>query len=103
MLPRVDRRPVPYGCSSPGAKQARPPAGVEDLENRLALSFVLGTTSLVEGPGSGTSSDIVTGSGNWTAQTTASWLHITTSSGSGNGLATFGFDANTGPTPPPAP
>ncbi len=70
---------------------------IEVLENRLALSFVLGTTALVEGPSGGTSSDIVAGSGAWTAQPNETWLH-TTSSGSGNGLATFAFDANTGPT-----
>ncbi len=70
---------------------------IEVLENRLVLSFVLGTTALVEGPSSGRSSDIVAGSGAWTAQPNETWLH-TTSSGSGNGLATFAFDANTGPT-----
>jgi streptogramin lyase len=70
---------------------------LEVLENRLALSFSLGTTSLVEGPASGTSSDIVTGSGALTAQANNAWLH-TNSSGSGNGLATFTFDANPGAT-----
>ena len=67
------------------------------LEDRLALSFVLGTASLVEGPSGGTSSDIVAGSGNWTAKANASWLH-TTSRGAGNGLATFTVDPDTGPT-----
>ena len=58
---------------------------------------VLGTNSLVEGPSRGTSSDIVTGAGIWAAKSNCAWLH-TTSIGSGNGLATFTFDANTGAT-----
>ena len=57
----------------------------------------LGTTSLIEGPASGTDSDIVAASGAWSATSNASWLH-TTSSGTGNGLATFTFDANSGGT-----
>ena len=68
---------------------------LEALETRLALSFVLGTTSLTEGPASGSASAIVVGSGNWTATANASWLH-TTASGSNNGLATFTFDADSG-------
>ena len=35
--------------------------------------------------------------GSWTATANASWLH-TTSSGTGNGLAIFTFDANSGAT-----
>jgi DNA-binding beta-propeller fold protein YncE len=60
----------------------------------------LGTTSVVEGPAAGTDSDIVVaGAASWTASSNApSWLHVTTTSGTGNGLAVFTFDANTGGT-----
>ena len=57
----------------------------------------LGTTSLVEGPASGTDSDMVAPTGAWSATSNASWLH-TTSSGFGNGVAVFTFDTNSGPT-----
>ena len=40
---------------------------------------------------------MVSFAGSWSATANASWLH-TSSSGTGNGLATFTFDANTGPT-----
>ena len=56
----------------------------------------LGTTSLVEGPASGTDSDMVAPTGAWSATSNASWLH-TTSSGFGNGVAVFTFDTNSGP------
>jgi len=67
----------------------------EPLENRCLLS--LGTYALVEGPVTGSDSDIVSVGGAWTAAANAAWLH-TTSSGHGSGLATFTFDANTGAT-----
>ncbi len=70
---------------------------LEELEPRLVPSFTLGTSALLEGPGSGTASDIVTGSGTWSATANAAWLHTTTG-GTGNGQAIFSFDANTGPT-----
>ena len=57
----------------------------------------LGTISLVEGPVSGTDSDLVVDGGSWSATSNVSWLH-TTSSGTGNGLAVFTFDANSGAT-----
>jgi ELWxxDGT repeat protein len=57
----------------------------------------LGTTALVEGPTAGTDSDIVVAGVAWTATANATWLH-TSASGTGNGLATFSFDANTGAT-----
>ena len=63
----------------------------------LTVSQVLGTLNLLEGLAAGIDSDIVTVGGSWTATSNASWLH-TTSSGSGNGLATFTFDANPGAT-----
>ena len=52
--------------------------------------------SLVEGQAAGSDTDIVL-SGAWTATSNASWLH-TSASGTGNGLARFTFDANTGAT-----
>ena len=58
----------------------------------------LGTYDLLEGPAAGSNSDIVTSSGPWTAATNFSWLHVTASSGSGNGLVIFTFDANPGAT-----
>jgi autotransporter-associated beta strand protein len=59
----------------------------------------LAAGSLVEGPAAGTDSDIVSVSlgFNWNATSNASWLH-TSSSGKGNGLAVFTFDANPGVT-----
>ena len=57
----------------------------------------LGATSLLEGPAAGSDSDVVNYAGPWTATAGASWLH-TSSHGSGSGVATFTFDANTGPT-----
>ena len=72
----------------------------EPLENRCLLSVtsnVLGTHALIEGPTAGSDSDIVESSGAWAASSNASWLH-TTSTGNGNGLAKFTFDANTGAT-----
>src|SRR5437870_5044989 len=70
---------------------------LERLEDRLTPSFTLGTTLLVEGPAAGSDTDVVAGSGAWTATANAAWLH-TTSSGTGNGLATFTCDANAGGT-----
>ena len=77
------------------ASRFRP--GLEMLERRLAPANSLGTYALLEGPASGTDSDIVAASGTWSATAIASWLH-TSSNGSGNGLASFTFDANTGAT-----
>ena len=62
---------------------------------QAAAPFFLGTTSLLEGPASGTDSDIVVAPGAWSAASNAPWLH-TTASGAGSGLATFTFDANDG-------
>jgi hypothetical protein len=85
-----------------GRSTAKPPAAVfqrrllcEPLECRRLLS--LGTSVLVEGPAAGGDSDIVKLAGSWTATANASWLH-TSSSGTGNGLATLTFDTNTGAT-----
>ena len=54
-------------------------------------------TLCLEGPAAGSDTDIVVTSGAWTATSNASWLH-TSASGTGNGLASFTFDANTGAT-----
>jgi DNA-binding beta-propeller fold protein YncE len=71
------------------------PLGLEPLEDRTLPATTLGTTALLEGPATGTDTDLVATSGAWTATSNASWLH-TSSSGTDNGLATFTFDANTG-------
>ncbi len=56
--------------------------------------LTLGTNALTEGAAAGTDTDVVTFTGAWTAASNASWLHIS-SGGTGNGLATITFDANT--------
>ena len=76
--------------------------GQQITVTQAALPPSLGTTSLVEGPASGTDSDIVVDGGSWSATANASWLH-TTSSGTGYGLAIFTFDANSGATRAAAP
>ena len=58
----------------------------------------LGATLLVEGPAAGSDSVIVTYPGAWQITSPPGWIHPAISSGNGNGLATFTFDANTGPT-----
>jgi sugar lactone lactonase YvrE len=80
-----------------GSRQAprfRP--SLEALEARLTPGS-LGTTALLEGPAAGSASDLVTASGPWSASSNVSWLHAS-STGTGNGLATFTFDANPGAT-----
>ena len=59
--------------------------------------LTLATYALLEGPASGTDSDIVVAGVSWSATSNAAWVH-TTSSGTGNGLAIFSFDANSGAT-----
>ena len=58
----------------------------------------LATPALVEGPAAGSDSDIASFAGAWTASSNASWLHVVTTGGGGNGTAIFTFDANTGAT-----
>jgi streptogramin lyase len=74
---------------------------MESLETRLNFSGFssLGVTSLIESAAGGSDSDLVLASAtvSWTASTTDNWIH-TSSSGMGNGLATFTFDANSGAT-----
>jgi DNA-binding beta-propeller fold protein YncE len=110
MLTTVARKMVsPFSKRSARRSHARRRSGkrtpprasrllIETLEGRLCLStFALGTSSLLYGPGAGSGSDIVASVGAWNATANAEWLH-TTASGTGNGLAKFTFDANTGAT-----
>src|SRR5215831_1427041 len=93
LFARTPRR-APHG-RRPARPRFRPTIDV--LEDRLTPS-TLGTTALLEGPAAGSASDLVLTSGAWSASSNApSWLH-TSSSGTGNGLATFTFDANPGAT-----
>ncbi len=66
-------------------------------ETVTVIQAGLGTNSLVEGSSAGSDSDIVESAGAWTATANASWLQ-TSSSGSGDGLVVFTFDANLGAT-----
>ena len=70
---------------------------IQRMEDRVLLS-TLGTSSLVEAPTAGSDSDIVLASGAWTASTTASWITLNTTSGTGNGSVNFSFSANAGAT-----
>ena len=70
---------------------------VELIEDRILLS-ALGTLSLVEAPAAGSDTDIVIASGAWSASTTASWISLNTTSGTGNGSVNFSFTADTGAT-----
>lgn len=76
-----------------GSRGAFRPA-VTPLEGRV-VPAALGTTRLAEGPAAGSDSVIVSAAGDWTATAGAGWLH-TASAGTGDGLATFTFDANPG-------
>jgi len=69
---------------------------LEQLEDRVMPS-TLGSYALLEGPSAGSDADIVATSGAWTATSNATWLH-TSASGTGNGLASLSFDANSGAT-----
>ena len=81
------------GRGRPGDLRSRRPR-LEQLEDRLTLSTA---PPLLEGPAAGADSQIVTTAGDWSVVPNDSWLH-SNSSGTGNGLATFAFDANTGAT-----
>ena len=92
LLARTPRR------APQGSRQAPPrfrPA-LDLLEDRLTPS-TLGTTALLEGPAAGSDSAMVTAGGPWSAVSNTPWLH-TSSTGTGNGLATLTFDANPGAT-----
>jgi streptogramin lyase len=62
-----------------------------------AAGITLGTNSLAVGRGAGTGTLVIGTSGTWTAKTTAAWLHISVSSGTGSALFEFTYDANSGP------
>ena len=62
----------------------------------VTQAAILAATTLVETAAAGSGSDVVSYAGPWTATANASWLH-TSPKGSGSGVATFTFDANTGP------
>jgi streptogramin lyase len=96
VISRISRQ-TQSGVRLPRQRRHERRPALEALESRLVLSFVLGTTSLLEGPGSGTSSDIVVGTGGWSAASNAPWLQ-SSAVGSGNGVATFRFEANPGVT-----
>ena len=83
--------------TGPGAARCRSPSSVSRSRwpRRREFSHPHGTTALLEGPASGTDSDIVVAPGAWSATSNASWLH-TTASGAGYGLAAFTFDADSG-------
>jgi streptogramin lyase len=85
---------VAFASNSVGTTYTIPVSAFTTL---AGCTSALGTTFLLEGPSSGTDSDLVIATGAWTATSNASWLH-TSSSGTGNGLAVFTFDANSGAT-----
>jgi YVTN family beta-propeller protein len=68
----------------------------EQLADRNTPSS-LGTYALLEGSTFGSGSDLVSSTAAWSVIANDSWLH-SSSSGTANGLATFTFDANPGPT-----
>jgi streptogramin lyase len=72
---------------------------LETLEDRFAPAS-LGTSSVVEGPAAGADSVVLGATGAWTATSNSPFLHVTTgsTSGSGNALVKYSFDANTGAT-----
>src|SRR5262245_60607422 len=92
LFARTPRRAPHGGRKAP--RRFRPTLDV--LEDRLTPS-TLGTTALLEGPAAGSASDLVLTGGAWSATANAPWLH-TAATGTGNGLATFTFDANPGAT-----
>ena len=75
------------------------PAGTTDSTTINATS--LGTTTIVEGPAAGADTvllSVTPPSGSWTAQSNAAWLHLAagSTSGIGNAVIHFTFDANGG-------
>ena len=62
--------------------------------------YLLGTTSILEGPSAATDAVLLSSNAAWTATSGASWLHVdpASSSGSGSAAIVFGVDANPGPT-----
>ena len=62
----------------------------------VTQTAILAAEAVVESAAAGSGSDVVSYAGPWTATANAAWLH-SGSTGNGDGLATFTFDANTGP------
>src|SRR5262249_55524760 len=91
----VERCPMPFTLCKRTPRAPRRHLGVEHLESRITPT--LGTTPLLEAPGAGSASALVTTSRAGGATANATWLH-TGASGTGDGLASFTFDANTGDT-----
>ena len=91
VLPRPNRRR--------GGEVDRKLLCVEELESRQLLSpAALGTTALLEGPGTGSDTVLLNTTGAWTANSNASWLHLNSLSGTGSSLVKFSIDADTGAT-----
>ena len=65
----------------------------------LSATYSLGSPGVTVGPAAGSSQALVVvtpSTAPWNATSNASWLHVTTPSGPGSGLAQFTFDANSG-------
>ena len=68
-----------------------------------AVTYVLGTSTLLEGPSAGSDSVVLAvmpSTGIWTATTNATWLHLSPANQNGTGSTNviFGFDSNPGGT-----
>jgi sugar lactone lactonase YvrE len=83
--------------SHQAAARLRP--SLETLEDRFAPA-TLGMSNVVEGPAAGADAVVLGATGAWTAASNSSFLHVTTgsTSGTGNALVKYSFDANTGVT-----
>ena len=68
--------------------------------NAVAQDVTVGTNSLTFGHGAGTGTLVIGAAGDWTASTQTAWLHIpdTSTTGTGNALFQFTYDANFGLT-----
>ena len=67
----------------------------------LDPTYKLGTSSLIEGSAAGTDSivfGVTPATAPWTASSNATWLHLSSTSGTGSALITFTFDENIGAT-----
>ncbi len=63
--------------------------------------FSLGVSSLTVGSAAGTGTDLLAAAEPWTASSNSPWLHLTNAntSGTGNAVVSFTFDANTSQVP----
>jgi sugar lactone lactonase YvrE len=74
-----------------------------NIATAQAITFTLGTTTLLEGPAAGSDSVVLSvtpSSGAWSAAANASWLHLSAANQNGSGSANviFNFDENPGTT-----